>query len=768
MKGVTAGEDPDLFDAARLHLADRVKAELAPDALPSVCLPDDEHGDLTVTARFAGLPSDVPSDGVADLGDGDPPPRAGIVERGDLVAVVLFPLPVMESKQLVAEQGMHIVLVEGPEGLDREVDEPLEVGLGERSDMHGIRLPREAYSRGDIASRLFLRNEMPRNPRLAAIRDTPLVNDQGSSELVAVAERLGALTAEREPDLDRRLPDEAARRIRQLRDHLNGHVLPRARSLDAPLLVLLVGPTGAGKSSLINTLAGFRVSPSGVMRPTTREVVVAARAEARPSLLAEGSPLATLAAGRLAFVESAGMPDGVALVDSPDVDSIEHANRELTDRLAEAADLGVFVTTATRYADRVPWEVLGRARDRGLPLIVVVNRMPEDAADRSAILEDIGRLLADAGISLDGVELLPIEEGAVDPTIDGLAASSVAAIRARIDALGADREARRALAARALAGSLAGLAPLVERVADDVAHEAIEADALRRAATHAFQSELAALRDAVGGGTFLRAEALRQWQSFVGADEITRFFSSGIGKLRGTISAAIRGTPRAPVAEVREDTLADLVALSRSHAGEAARRTATAWNEEASMRDLVTDDASLWSVSSGFDASLWTRLEAWISGIADDVQQTGGQKRLLARGASVGVNAAGIGVMLATFAQTGGITGTEVGIAAATGFLNQKLLEALFGEAALVEMIARARDRLGEAIGQTFADEESRYARLLPDGDALRALAGRFREAAAAVVDLESMPSSAPSSPPSVELPAGDAPPLPSPPSSAP
>jgi energy-coupling factor transporter ATP-binding protein EcfA2 len=551
--------------------------------------------------------------------------------------------------------------------------------------------------------------------------------------LVAAAERLAELTQSREQHLSRHLPEAAARRIRQLRDHLSGHVLPRARSLDAPLLVLLLGPTGAGKSSLLNALAGFRASPAGVMRPTTREVVVAARPEARAGLMAEGGPLVSLAGERLAFVESASMPEGIALIDSPDVDSIEHANRELTDRLAEAADLGIFVTTATRYADRVPWDVLGRARDRGLPLMVVVNRMPDDAADRAAVLEDIDRLLAEAGIQVEGLELVPVLEGSLDPSIDGLAAASVAKIRERIDALGEDREARRELAARALAGSLAGLAPLVERVADDLEHEAIEADAVRRAAAHAFQGELQNLREQLSGGTFLRAEALRQWQAFVGADEITRFFSSGIGRVRGTLSALIRGTPRAPVAEVREDTLADLVALARSHAGEAARRTATAWNEEASTRDLVSDDPALWSVSAAFEPLLRERLESWITGIADDVQATGGQKKVLARGASVGVNAAGIGVMLATFANTGGITGAEVGIAAATGFLNQKLLEALFGEAALVEMIRRARARLDEAMTSSFRDEEARYERLVPTGDGLRTLATELRAAAADV-----------------------------------
>jgi energy-coupling factor transporter ATP-binding protein EcfA2 len=568
--------------------------------------------------------------------------------------------------------------------------------------------------------------------------------DPEPAELPAIAERLAALAAERAgrgviPG------DAAARRATRLRDHLDGHVLPRARSLDAPLLVLLIGPTGAGKSSLVNALAGRRVSPSGVLRPTTRELIALVHPDDRAALLAEGAPLPALAGDRLRVVEDAAAPRGIALVDAPDVDSVEHANRELTDRLAEAADLGVFVTTATRYADRVPWEVLVRARDRGLPLVVVVNRMPEDAADRVDVLDDVDRLLGAFGVDArgldstdgtDAVGILAVREGAVNAADDALAAEAVGPLRARIDALGRDRDARRALAARALAGSLAGLGPLLEEIADDAEHEAIDADALRRVATDAWGSELRTLGEDLGRGTFLRAEALRHWQAFVGADEVTRLFSTGIGKVRGTISALIRGTPKAPVAEVREEAVTDIVAIARRHASLAARRVAAAWADTPATRDAVAADPGLWGPSRGFDAELTTRLEAWVEGIGEDVRTTGGPKRTFARGASVGVNVAGIGVMLATFAHTGGLTGVEVGVAAGTAVLNQRLLEALFGEAAMVEMVGRARQRLAHALGASWDEERERYLRLVPPGDELRDLAGRLRDGAREVRSL--------------------------------
>jgi hypothetical protein len=86
--------------------------------------------------------------------------------------------------------------------------------------------------------------------------------------------------------------------------------------------------------------------------------------------------------------------------------------------------------------------------------------------------------------------------------------------------------------------------------------------------------------------------------------------------------------------------------------------------------------------------------------------------------------------MLATFSHTGGLTGAEVGIAAVTGFLNQRLLSALFGEAALVEMISRARFRLIETLGEAFRGELARFDARVPAPDRLRGLSAEMRSMA--------------------------------------
>ena len=93
--------------------------------------------------------------------------------------------------------------------------------------------------------------------------------------------------------------------------------------------------------------------------------------------------------------------------------------------------------------------------------------------------------------------------------------------------------------------------------------------------------------------------------------------------------------------------------------------------------------------------------------------------------------------MLGTFLHTGGLTGAEVGVAAATAFLNQKLLAALFGEAAMAELIAGARTRLQDALTETFDEERARFDRLLPAAGALPELAADLRDAATAVRALQ-------------------------------
>ena len=68
--------------------------------------------------------------------------------------------------------------------------------------------------------------------------------------------------------------DEARRDIRNALAQLEDYILPRYRSLDAPLLAVVGGSTGAGKSTLVNALVGHAVTRAGAIRPTTRQPIL--------------------------------------------------------------------------------------------------------------------------------------------------------------------------------------------------------------------------------------------------------------------------------------------------------------------------------------------------------------------------------------------------------------------------------------------------------------------------------------------------------------
>ncbi|MBX3030168.1 MAG: 50S ribosome-binding GTPase [Chloroflexi bacterium] len=516
-------------------------------------------------------------------------------------------------------------------------------------------------------------------------------------------------------------------RARELLDHVEGYLAPRARDLDAPLLVVLIGPTGSGKSTITNTLAGSLVSEPGVLRPTTRHAVVVAAPPDHAWATGADGPLAAIPAERLRHTSTGARP-GIVLVDAPDIDSVEHDNRALADALLERSDLCLFVTTATRYADRVPWDVLARIAERGMPLLVVVNRMPPDASDQEHVLADVRAMLERAAIPVEVV--LGIPEGALAADGPGLTGAAAASLTTRLDTLAADRDARRALAARALAGALAGIAPLATSIAADLETLAEDADRLRLRAVEDHAQELVLLLERVNGGDVLRGEVVAQWHSFVGADQVTRWFSSGIGRVRAALTTLVRGAPPAPVTAVERGVTDDLASLVVATADDAARRTADHWSADPDGMALLADHPALWAASPDLRERAALSLREWMASIASDVAATGATKRGVARGLSLGVNAGAVTIMLGVFAHTGGITGAEAGIAAATAYLNQKLMNALFGEAAVQEMIDHARDDLADRLRTLLDEERRRFDRLLPTVDTVRALSAELRAVA--------------------------------------
>src|SRR5918997_99963 len=96
-----------------------------------------------------------------------------------------------------------------------------------------------------------------------------------ASDLTKPLERLRDDLRSVRLELDVPGADDARRARDDVVAQVDDYVLPRLRQMDAPALIVVGGSTGAGKSTLVNSLVGSVVSPAGVLRPTTRAPVLA-------------------------------------------------------------------------------------------------------------------------------------------------------------------------------------------------------------------------------------------------------------------------------------------------------------------------------------------------------------------------------------------------------------------------------------------------------------------------------------------------------------
>ena len=511
---------------------------------------------------------------------------------------------------------------------------------------------------------------------------------------------------------------EARRARDDLVAQVDDYLLPRLRQMEAPVLMVVGGSTGAGKSTLVNSLVGSVVSPAGVLRPTTRLPVLACHPDdlhwfesdrILPGLARStggASPAATEARGSIQLVPTAALGSGLALLDSPDIDSVLSENRALANQLLAAADAWLFVTTAARYADAVPWEFLHAARERGTTLSIVLNRVPEDAGRE--VPTHLQQMLREQDLGDSAVLVVPEVElagGLLPP-------AALAPVRAWLDELAADSQARAALVRRTLRGALASLparATTVERAAADQLTAASE---LRAELDKAYTAALREVEGALRSGSLLRGEVLARWHEVVGTGDVMRALETRVGWLRDRLRSLVTGSPAAD-AELRVTVENRIEAVVRAAAERAAESTASAWRERVPGRALLEGAPELDRASGELEAATEEEVRAWQGVVFDLVSEEGASKRSTARIASLGVNGAGLTVMLAVFAQTGGLTGAEVVVAGGTSAVGQKVLEAIFGDQAVRALAARAREDLVERVERLLRQDSARFDALL-------------------------------------------------------
>ena len=376
------------------------------------------------------------------------------------------------------------------------------------------------------------------------------------------------------------LSAESVSDVRELRTELlnriDDYLIPRLREPGGPLYLVIGGPTGVGKSTLVNSLVRYDLTRAGVLRPTTRGAVLcvnpadAAAAtgphrllpafartggdrprgagagpgdlDPKPSGRPEGFTLATHPA----------IPYGLALIDAPDVNSVARGNRETGRRLLGAADSWLLVTTAERYADAVPWHLLHEAWRRRMSVAVVLNRVPAESALEvtRAFAEMLDSQLPQASseIPVFTVPETTLTAGLIpEYLLDQLATWLRAASQ--------DPAARLAAVRRTVLGLLDDLPQQISVLYEALTAQGEVANRLRVQADLAYSSERAGLHDAVAAGELIGGAALVEWQSMIGPGRVDNLLdpSSGAGSTaRRLLLAAVADQVSAAVARASE------------------------------------------------------------------------------------------------------------------------------------------------------------------------------------------------------------------------
>lgn len=480
---------------------------------------------------------------------------------------------------------------------------------------------------------------------------------------------------------------------------IDDYLIPRLADPEGPLLVAVFGSTGSGKSTLVNSLAGFEVTRPGALRPTTRVAVVLSHRDD----LSATQRLRTV--GEIEVVTD-DHPDlrWYSLVDTPDVDSVIESHREQAVAILARADAVIHVTTPQRYADAVPWEILRDVARRDLPILVVTNRLSRRSG---GAVTDLAALLRSEGIGdvARSGDIVGIQEQRLRQH-GRLPASSVKRVANHLSDLA---ESHADVVRRVVRGTIEAVVVDTQRVVADIREQEAEIARLSDAVSVAVSHQTAEVIGQLEQGDLVRSEVVQRWRRLIGVSDLASVVTRGVGRLRDIILPG-DAIPPERVDQVGNEAREALIDLSVIRVRRVNEAITTAWRLEPSGAALIPGELSRPLEDR---EAVGDQIDEWLASLVDLVAQQGQRRFRLARAASVGVNAAATTLLIAIFSATGGITGAEVGVTAGAAAAQQTLLEHIFGGAAANRLADQARRDLAERIAEVIAWEGERFEKAL-------------------------------------------------------
>jgi energy-coupling factor transporter ATP-binding protein EcfA2 len=540
----------------------------------------------------------------------------------------------------------------------------------------------------------------------------------------------------------------------KLLSQIDDYLLPRLRQSGAPILIALVGSTGAGKSTLVNSLVGKQVSATGIRRPTTNSPVLACHPN-DVHWFAENVFLPTLPRvrqqglampgrdGLLVLAACEGMPEGVALLDTPDIDSVVEAHHEFAHQFLDASDLWLFVTTARRYADAAVWDMLKDARDRGAALAIALSRVPPAATRQLAAHFDS---MLEANGLRDSRRFIIPETVIAEAR---LPAEVTAPVKQWLFDTARREDRRVAVLTQTMAGVLDTFRRRIPALADQVTVQLAVRRELRELVDAAYAANLADFDESARNGAMLTGEVLARWQDFAGTGDLLRALQvrrrGGQGgksrnqRLPGkaaALKAALRTSLESLVCAVADRAAEQAVASWLRHPAGAAvlarlGGSPVAQDDRVSDRadpdylasalaDLGlaspalaagkdTDPAALARASSGLLAIASRAVGAWQEQVLHVVRAENVTKRSIARVVSFDDESLALVLSIGVL----GYAGAEAPSGAGAGAVPQEVLTSLFGAGLLRDMGTRIRLDLHDRVDLLLEQEARRFAAVL-------------------------------------------------------